>query len=65
MAPVGSGDLFARVAETHRPSHRQVHNSASNGRAGVYQPDIELDSGKVVSVTLQPATENEIADTVP
>ena len=42
-----------------------VHNSALKpvGQAFTNQT-IELDSGKVVSVTLQPANENEIADTV-
>src|SRR5258708_7137863 len=47
------------------PRTGQVHNSALKpvGQAFTNQT-IELDSGKVVSVTLQPATENEIADTV-
>jgi enoyl-[acyl-carrier protein] reductase/trans-2-enoyl-CoA reductase (NAD+) len=47
------------------PRTGTVHNSALKP---VGQPftnrTIELDSGKVVNVTLQPATENEIADTV-
>jgi enoyl-[acyl-carrier protein] reductase / trans-2-enoyl-CoA reductase (NAD+) len=47
------------------PRTGQVHNSALKpiGQAFTNRT-IELDSEKVVSVTLQPANENEIADTV-
>jgi enoyl-[acyl-carrier protein] reductase/trans-2-enoyl-CoA reductase (NAD+) len=47
------------------PRTGQVYNSALKpvGQAFTNQT-IELDSGKIVSVTLQPANENEIADTV-
>src|ERR1700675_3869281 len=47
------------------PRTGQVHNSALKPVGQTFtNRTIELDSGKVVSVTLQPANENEIADTV-
>src|SRR6202140_3122761 len=47
------------------PRTGQVHNSALKPVGQTFtNQTIELDSGKVGSVTLQPANENEIADTV-
>ena len=65
---MGSVDLVIySLASPKRTDPRtgQIHNSALKpvGEAFTNQT-IELDSGKVVSVTLQPANENEIADTV-
>jgi enoyl-[acyl-carrier protein] reductase / trans-2-enoyl-CoA reductase (NAD+) len=47
------------------PRTGQVHNSALKPIGQAYSNrTIELDSEKVVNVTLQPANENEIADTI-
>ena len=65
MAPVDLVIYSLASPKRTDPRTGQVHNSALKpvGQAFTNQT-IELDSGKVVSVTLQPATENEIADTV-
>ena len=65
MAPVDLVIYSLASPKRTDPRTGQVHNSALEpvGQAFTNQT-IELDSGKVVSVTLQPATENEIADTI-
>ena len=65
MAPVDLVIYSLASPKRTDPLTGQVHNSALKpiGQAFTNRT-IELDSGKVVSVTLQPANENEIADTV-
>src|SRR6266852_2417861 len=65
MAPVDLVIYSLASPKRTDPRTGQVHNSVLKpvGQAFTNQT-IELDSGKVVSVTLQPANENEIADTV-
>jgi enoyl-[acyl-carrier protein] reductase/trans-2-enoyl-CoA reductase (NAD+) len=65
MAPVDLVIYSLASPKRTDPRTGQVHNSALKpiGQAFTNRT-IELDSGKVVSVTLQPANENEIADTV-
>jgi enoyl-[acyl-carrier protein] reductase / trans-2-enoyl-CoA reductase (NAD+) len=65
MAPVDLVIYSLASPKRTDPRTGQVHNSALKpvGQAFTNQT-IELDSGKVVSVTLQPANETEIADTV-
>jgi enoyl-[acyl-carrier protein] reductase / trans-2-enoyl-CoA reductase (NAD+) len=65
MAPVDLVIYSLASPKRTDPRTGQVHNSALKpiGQAFTNRT-IELDSGKVVSVTLQPASENEIADTV-
>jgi enoyl-[acyl-carrier protein] reductase/trans-2-enoyl-CoA reductase (NAD+) len=65
MAPVDLVIYSLASPKRTDPRTGQVHNSALKpvGQAFTNQT-IELDSGKVVSVTLQPANENEIVDTV-
>jgi len=65
MAPVDLVIYSLASPKRTDPRTGLVHNSALKpvGQAFTNQT-IELDSGKVVSVTLQPANENEIADTV-
>jgi enoyl-[acyl-carrier protein] reductase/trans-2-enoyl-CoA reductase (NAD+) len=65
MAPVDLVIYSLASPKRTDPRTGQVHNSVLKpvGKAFTNQT-IELDSGKVVSVTLQPASENEIADTV-
>jgi len=65
MAPVDLVIYSLASPKRTDPRTGQVHNSTLKpiGQAFTNRT-IELDSGKVVSVTLQPANENEIADTV-
>jgi len=65
MAPVDLVIYSLASPKRTDPRTGQVHNSVLKpvGQAFTNQT-IELDSGKVVSVTLQPANEIEIADTV-
>jgi enoyl-[acyl-carrier protein] reductase/trans-2-enoyl-CoA reductase (NAD+) len=65
MAPVDLVIYSLASPKRTDPRTGQVHNSALKpvGQAFTNRT-IELDSEKVVSVTLQPANENEIADTV-
>jgi enoyl-[acyl-carrier protein] reductase/trans-2-enoyl-CoA reductase (NAD+) len=65
MAPVDLVIYSLASPKRTDPRTGQVHNSALKpiGQAFTNRT-IELDSGKVVSVTLQPANGNEIADTV-
>ena len=65
MAPVDLVIYSLASPKRTDPRTGLVHNSALKpvGQAFTNQT-IELDSGKVVSVTLQPANENEITDTV-
>ena len=65
MAPVDLVIYSLAAPKRTDPRTGQVYNSVLKpvGQAFTNQT-IELDSGKIVSVTLQPANENEIADTV-
>src|SRR5579863_2543566 len=65
MGPVDLVIYSLASPKRTNPRTGQVHNSALKpvGQAFTNRT-IELDSEKVVSVTLQPANENEIADTV-
>jgi enoyl-[acyl-carrier protein] reductase/trans-2-enoyl-CoA reductase (NAD+) len=65
MAPVDLVIYSLASPKRTDPRTGLIHNSALKpiGQAFTNRT-IELDSGKVVSVTLQPANENEIADTV-
>src|ERR1700693_1900432 len=65
MAPVDLVIYSLASPKRTDPRTGQVYNSVLKpiGQAFTNQT-IELDSGKIVSVTLQPANENEIADTV-
>ena len=65
MAPIDLVIYSLASPKRTDPRTGQVHNSALKpvGQAFTNRT-IELDSEKVVSVTLQPANENEIADTV-
>jgi enoyl-[acyl-carrier protein] reductase/trans-2-enoyl-CoA reductase (NAD+) len=65
MAPVDLVIYSLASPKRTDPRTGQIHNSALKpiGQAFTNRT-IELDSGKVVSVTLQPANGNEIADTV-
>ncbi len=64
MAPVDLVIYSLASPKRTDPRTGQVYNSVLKpiGRTFTNQT-IELDSGKIVSVTLQPANENEIADT--
>ena len=65
MASGRPGDLLAGVPKRTDPRTGKVHSSVLKPVGQPYtNRTIELDSEKVVSVTLQPANENEIADTV-
>lgn len=65
MAPVDLVIYSLASPKRTDPRTGQVHNSTLKPIGLVFaNRTIELDSGKVVSVTLQPANENEIADTV-
>src|SRR5579872_4082802 len=65
MAPVDLVIYSLASPKRTDPRTGQVYNSVLKpvGQAFTNQT-IELDSGKIVSVTLQPANENEIAETV-
>jgi enoyl-[acyl-carrier protein] reductase / trans-2-enoyl-CoA reductase (NAD+) len=65
MAPIDLVIYSLASPKRTDPRTGQVHNSVLKpvGQAFTNQT-IELDSGKIVSVTLPPANENEIADTV-
>jgi enoyl-[acyl-carrier protein] reductase/trans-2-enoyl-CoA reductase (NAD+) len=65
MAPVDLVIYSLASPKRTDPRTGQVYNSVLKplGQAFTNQT-IELDSGKIASVTLQPANENEIADTV-
>jgi enoyl-[acyl-carrier protein] reductase/trans-2-enoyl-CoA reductase (NAD+) len=65
MAPVDLVIYSLASPKRTDPRTGQVYNSVLKpvGQAFTNQT-IELDSGKIVSVTLQPANENEIADTI-
>lgn len=65
MAPVDLVIYSLASPKRTDPRTGKVHNSALKPVGQAYtNRTIELDSQKVVSVTLQPATEAEIADTV-
>jgi enoyl-[acyl-carrier protein] reductase/trans-2-enoyl-CoA reductase (NAD+) len=65
MAPVDLVIYSLASPKRTDPRTGQVHNSVLKPIGQTYtNRTIELDSGKVVSVTLEPANENEIADTV-
>lgn len=65
MAPVDLVIYSLASPKRTDPRTGQVHNSVLKPIGQAYtNRSIDLDSEKVVSVTLQPAAENEIADTV-
>jgi enoyl-[acyl-carrier protein] reductase / trans-2-enoyl-CoA reductase (NAD+) len=65
MAPVDLVIYSLASPKRTDPRTGTIHNSALKPVGQVFtNRTIELDSEKVVSVTLQPANENEIADTV-
>jgi enoyl-[acyl-carrier protein] reductase/trans-2-enoyl-CoA reductase (NAD+) len=65
MAPVDLVIYSLASPKRTDPRTGQVHNSVLKPIGQAYtNRTIDLDSEKVVSVTLQPAAENEIADTV-
>jgi trans-2-enoyl-CoA reductase len=65
MAPVDLVIYSLASPKRTEPRTGKVHNSALKPVGQAYtNRTIELDSEKVVSVTLQPANEDEIADTV-
>jgi enoyl-[acyl-carrier protein] reductase/trans-2-enoyl-CoA reductase (NAD+) len=65
MAPVDLVIYSLAAPKCADPVTGQVHNSVLKPVGQAYtNRTVELDSEKVVSVTLQPATEKEIADTI-
>jgi enoyl-[acyl-carrier protein] reductase / trans-2-enoyl-CoA reductase (NAD+) len=65
MAPVDLVIYSLASPKRTDPRTGQVHNSVLKPVGQAYSNrTIELDSGKVLNVTLEPANENEIADTV-